>query len=50
MQNWGQVEHAKLDPKKLENLRGHHFTLGNYNPAALQTSHKLFYNQKQLNS
>ncbi len=49
MQNWGQAEQSKLDPKKMENLRGHHFTLGNYNSQSVGTSHKLFYDRKPLN-
>ena len=44
--DWGKVEVAALDQKKLQDLRSHHFNLGNYNGDPNSTTHKLYYDKK----
>lgn len=45
---WEHPERAQLDPQKMAQLRGHHFNLGSYNPREVITTHKLFYDKKEI--
>ena len=46
--NWGNVERAALDEKKLKELRTHHFNLGSYNTNTIETTNKQHFNRKEL--
>lgn len=48
--DWGKVDRAGLDEKKLHDLRSHHFNLGNYGGDQNSTTHKLYYDKKELTS
>ena len=45
---WDNAEIAKLDDKKLKELRSHHFKLGSYNPNEAMTTNKIYYDTKPI--
>ena len=46
LKDWGNVGKAALDDNKLKDLRGHHFSLGNYDPSGIHTTNKHYHNAK----